>query len=481
MDLSYANFQKVATPTSPTASPSGGLNLSYDSFKNQTPAPPSLLSRIGSSVSNAASGVASFLNPANAPTDAQKIQNLKDFSTQAIASVPKTIIGAGTALYNQPAALSMIPGNPLNERTAPFQPSAATNAELNIGGNSNAGKAGAIVGDLAQYAIPGEGEIKGAEGLTKLQKVLNFGANVASKGAKDAAIGTGQTGSVAQGAGIGVGTGVAGVALHSVMDALRTAKTAANVSKILTEQAGMPQAAADAFAPHIAASQSSNEIRDILIPKMENKTFPDSTQPSNSATVQPISEKPGISAPENTPILDNPVPLATDTTKTSGLATDIAAKAKDAGITDGFDNLAHFEGKTVADQAQQVANLIETDLPRAKAIAAGTEQVPQGMSASMFIKGVEEHALKNGDTKLLAELANSSLMSDTSVHAQELRFLAERDKYSPVTAAANIAKDREAAAVKSGLDVAKAKRVPSNLAGRPTRQSLSDFIDSIAC
>ena len=107
-----------------------------------------------------------------------------------------------------------------------------------------------------------------------------------------------------------------------------------------------------------------------------------------------------------------------------------------------FENLAGFETRTVKDQSEMVANLIAKDSDKARQIVTGDEPLPTGMSSSMFIAGVERYATENNDIDLIRSLATSPLVSETSVHAQELRFLAERDKTSVLAKVQEIAGER---------------------------------------
>lgn len=171
--------------------------------------------------------------------------------------------------------------------------------------------------------------------------------------------------------------------------------------------------------------------------------------------------------------------------KTSGVAKSIADKAIEKNLTDSFNELAGYESKTVADQASRVTDLISKDPEQMRAIVSGDKPLPAGMSGSMFLKGVEEHATLNGDVGLIRDLASSPLTSETSIHAQELRFLAEREQSSAVQAIKDVAKARDAKL--QGKDVTTEKGTiiddiqKSVKKSAPTAQTWGDFIESIKC
>ena len=175
--------------------------------------------------------------------------------------------------------------------------------------------------------------------------------------------------------------------------------------------------------------------------------------------------------------------------KPSKVAESIEARAIEKKLTDDFKNLAEFEPTTVKAQAKRVAELIDTNLEKANAMAKGEEPLPADISGSMLIKGLEEYGLKNGDVQLLKDLAQSPLVAETSVHAQELRLLAERHPNSPVEAINQVVRAREQRAtrqLKGKSPSVAVKEMANEIRGeikktRPTKQTWSEFIDSIQC
>ncbi len=185
------------------------------------------------------------------------------------------------------------------------------------------------------------------------------------------------------------------------------------------------------------------------------------------------------------PTEETPIEAPANPDKVSGVAKSIAEKSIEKNLTDSFNELAGYESKTVKDQAERVATLITSDPEQMRAIVTGDKPLPAGMSGSMFIKGVEEHATQNGDVGLIRDLATSPLTSETSVHAQELRFLAEREQSSAVQAIRDLQKAREAKM--QGKDVTTEKSTiiddiqKSVKRSAPTKQTWGEFIDSIKC
>lgn len=219
---------------------------------------------------------------------------------------------------------------------------------------------------------------------------------------------------------------------------------------------------------------------------------------SRTSPIRPTTETSGsnslLTSPEIKPQESLPVQEVNstqpiETLKTSGIAKSIEAKAIENGLVDKFENLAGFESRTVKDQAERVSNLITTDPEMAHKIVTGEAPLPQGMSGSMFINGMEEHA-KN-DPVMLSKLANSKLTSEGSVHAQELRFLAERDPSSAVQIIKDLKDQLKSKAEKRFGDVGKAEEIEiqkiRKISNEVVKKSLREiktwdsFINSIEC
>jgi len=96
----------------------------------------------------------------------------------------------------------------------------------------------------------------------------------------------------------------------------------------------------------------------------------------------------------------------------------------------------------VKSQSKLVADLIAKDIGKVRDIVTGKEPLPGGMSGSMFIKGVEDYVEISGDLDLLRSMATSPLVSETSIHASEMRLLRERDKSSVLAKIQDLANER---------------------------------------
>lgn len=185
---------------------------------------------------------------------------------------------------------------------------------------------------------------------------------------------------------------------------------------------------------------------------------------------------------------ETPAPVVEAEQKTSGVAKSIEAEAIKKGLTEGFTDLAGYDPATVVEQTQKVADLITGDMKKVNDILSGKEKLQSDIRGAMFIRGVEEYAQVTGDVALLQKLASSELVSETSLHASELRLLQEREPESPVKMIREVQKAREAAAEKTtGTTLNKAKTaIAENIKtevkkAKPTRQSWEEFVKSIEC
>lgn len=175
--------------------------------------------------------------------------------------------------------------------------------------------------------------------------------------------------------------------------------------------------------------------------------------------------------------------------KQSGLAKGVEAKAIEKKLTKGFEGLAEYESINMKDQAQKASDLLLTDYERAKRIAMGHEEPPQGLKSFSVYNALETKAQLNGDIETLRDLATkSSLNKESSGAAQTLRILAEREPDSPVAAIQDVVKQREASIKrKTGKDINKAKETIVNQIREsvkkvaPTKETWASFIEGIRC
>jgi hypothetical protein len=170
-------------------------------------------------------------------------------------------------------------------------------------------------------------------------------------------------------------------------------------------------------------------------------------------------------------------------TKTSKVAQSIATK-----LTEDFGELAQYTPTTIKEQASKVAEFIAKEPDKLRKVIAGEEPLPQGILGGTMIKAAEDYALQSGDVALIKDIASSPLTSETSVHAQEMRMLAERNPDSPVSAIQEINKAREKTAAKRlKTDTKKLhKQVVRDIKAEikktaPTKETWADFIKSIQC
>lgn len=136
----------------------------------------------------------------------------------------------------------------------------------------------------------------------------------------------------------------------------------------------------------------------------------------------------------------------------SAVGKSIEAKAIEKGLTRAFDETAGFDKTTVREQAEKMAEMLQ-DPERVQRIISGAEKLPSDIRGGSFIKAVEEAALEKSDAVTLEKLAKSKLTSETSVHAQEMRMLAERDPDSVVAKIQEVRKAREQALKKRGVKI----------------------------
>ena len=185
-------------------------------------------------------------------------------------------------------------------------------------------------------------------------------------------------------------------------------------------------------------------------------------------------------------MVKTPIETILPSVKPSRVAANIEARAVEKGLADSFGEIAGYTPITIKDQAERATNLLNSDFEKAKRMIAGIEPMEPGLRGEMLVKVMEDYALRTEDAELLGLLANSPIVSETSVHAQSLRLLRERNPESPVDAIRSIAKVREENFIKkTKKTVEKAKKeVVDEIkkeVKKPTKESWDDFISSITC
>ncbi len=128
----------------------------------------------------------------------------------------------------------------------------------------------------------------------------------------------------------------------------------------------------------------------------------------------------------------------------SKIAKSIEVKAIEQKLTEGFEGIAGYDKITIKKQAELASNLMK-DLEKASKVIRGEEPLPEELRGTALITAAEEYIKETGDAKLAYELANSPLVSETSVAAQELRLAAEREPDSLTLKLQELKKAREQA------------------------------------
>lgn len=208
------------------------------------------------------------------------------------------------------------------------------------------------------------------------------------------------------------------------------------------------------------------------IPEPKKSVLPKKT--AVKTAVEPLPKKTG-DVPEFEPIPGK-----------SKVGRSIEARAIENKLANSFSDTAGYDPITIKDQAERAAKLINEDMDAVRRIIAGEQKVPEGLKPEALLVAVEEHATKTGDPQLALDLANSQLASDTSMHAQALRLLAERAKDSVVNVIKQVKKikserfARAAERIVDDIESSVRKTVRLGTAKQP-KQAWADFVDSITC
>jgi hypothetical protein len=167
-------------------------------------------------------------------------------------------------------------------------------------------------------------------------------------------------------------------------------------------------------------------------------------------------------------------------TKSSGVAKSIEAKAIEKRLTESFGDIAQYTPTTIKEQVK-LAEDVFTDVERVKRIVKGEEALPNGLLGGSFIVAVEDYLSKNDDPQLALDLANSDITSETSVHAQEMRMLAERNPDSAVAKIQELKKARQEQSKKQADPTPTLKKIIKVAKAKATKESWSSFISAIEC
>lgn len=210
-----------------------------------------------------------------------------------------------------------------------------------------------------------------------------------------------------------------------------------------------------------------------------NADTDDTSKSSKSATeVNPEVSKQTAEAGPSPTLADE----GTGEIKTSGLAKSLEANAIERGLSGTFGDLPEYYSMNMKNEAAIVQKVMDDDWMRAKRIAFGREDPPEGSKAMSFLVGVEERATELGDSETLRRLGNSNLTVRASHAAQDLRILAERNPES-ATAAMKVVQDaRENISTKaSRAEVETIKQEVSKAATSSSAAAWNEFIEGIVC
>lgn len=173
----------------------------------------------------------------------------------------------------------------------------------------------------------------------------------------------------------------------------------------------------------------------------------------------------------------------------SKVGASMAEKAVSDKLTKTFGGTAEYSKITIEDQAKQASDLVDKNIDQALRILHGEEELPKGLRGASLLTALEDYAVKTKDVELLRDIAKSPLTSETSIHAQELRLLAERDPFSPVTKIKEVISVREAAVTKklkgrTPIGIKKEMRVELSqkiAKAKPTPKTWAALLDELTC
>jgi len=110
----------------------------------------------------------------------------------------------------------------------------------------------------------------------------------------------------------------------------------------------------------------------------------------------------------------------TQTTKTSGIAKVIEAKAIEDKIVSSIQDKAQYDPGTFKKWAENAVDLVNRDVENARSIVRGEKILPDNIKEPFLIEAMQEYARKTKNPDIIYELANSPLASSISESAQTL-------------------------------------------------------------
>lgn len=172
--------------------------------------------------------------------------------------------------------------------------------------------------------------------------------------------------------------------------------------------------------------------------------------------------------------------------KKSKIGKSIEQKAIEAELTKGFKGTAEFETINIKEQAKRATDLINKDMELSRDIIRGEKPLPDNLKGTALITAMEKYIIKNPNSELAYELANSPLVSGTSAAAQELRLAAER---APDSVAARLQRIKKARTEEAQKLTKKTKKELTKEIKTETEKnnlakedlSWSNFLNKITC
>jgi len=172
-------------------------------------------------------------------------------------------------------------------------------------------------------------------------------------------------------------------------------------------------------------------------------------------------------------------------TNVSKLSKGVEASAIEKGLIDGLEDLPEYSKIKMKDQAKLAADFLRDNPQAALRVARGLEDAPGRLLPESVFKAVEIQAIKNGNIKVIKELANSKLSSEATIMGQRIKALDVKNPNSPVEAIREIIKIREKNYIKTGKVVkAEVKKIVKDIKKsikKPGKNDWNEFIKSIKC
>lgn len=193
--------------------------------------------------------------------------------------------------------------------------------------------------------------------------------------------------------------------------------------------------------------------------------------------------------PIEVPTTKVPVPLkpvGEGEIKVSTLGVGVEQKALENKLISSLSDLPQYKQVSMKDQSEKAIDLMLKDFEKAKRIALGQENSPEGLIPEAVFKAVEDKATLDGSVELINQLAHSSLVGEATAMGQRIRTLGERDPDSPVSVIKELIEARKQALEKKLGREAKGavkntvKQIKDKIA-KPNKYDWAKFIESIEC